>query len=143
MNAPAPGTPADSLYPYIRLPIAANGYTFSVATKDYPLPLTVHRPYFSYIGNQEAKVGEELSFVVSARNPANGVRATDTRPDAVIEALDEGLVYSVKDLPAGAAFDAETHTFTFTPAAAGAYQITFTLDDGVIPVEKTITINAK
>ena len=143
VNAPAPGTPADSLYPNIRLPIAANGYSFSVATQNYELPLTVHRPYFSYIGDQEATVGEELSFVVSARNPANGVRSTDERPDAVIEALDDGLVYGAKDLPDGAAFDAESHVFTFTPAAAGEYTVTFTLDDGVIPVEKTVTITAK
>lgn len=143
VNAPAPGTPADSLYSDIRLPLPANGYNFDVATKAYALPLTVHRPYFSYIGDKTAKVGETLEFVVSARNPANGVRTTETKPEAVIEALDEGLVYGAANLPEGASFDAETKTFTFKPAAAGEYQVTFTLDDGVIPVEKTITITVE
>ncbi len=140
VNAPAPGTPADALYPDMKLPIPANGYSFSVATRDYPLPLTVHRPYFSYIGDQIMTIGETLTLTISARNPANGVRTTDTSPEAVIEALDEGLVYGAQDLPEGASFDADAHVLTFTPAETGAYEITFTLDDGVIPVEKTITI---
>lgn len=143
VDAPAPGTPADSLYPDMRLPVPANGYSFSVATKDYPLPLTVHRPYFCYIGDVSGKVGETISLTVAARNPANGVRMTEQQPDAVIEVLDEGLVYGAKELPEGAAFDAETRTFTFTPAAAGEYSVTFTLDDGVIPVEKTVTITVE
>lgn len=49
VDTPAPGTPADSLYGDIRLPIPENGYQFATKTQDYPLPLTVHRPYFSHI----------------------------------------------------------------------------------------------
>lgn len=143
VSAPAPGTPADSLCPDMRLPIPANGYSFDVATKDYALPLTVHRPYFSYIGDKTGKVGEAIEFTVSARNPANGVRTTEDKPEAVIEALDEGLVYGAKNLPEGAAFDAQTHTFSFTPSAAGEYEVTFTLEDGVIPVEKTVKITVE
>ena len=143
VDAPAPGTPADSLYPDMRLPIPENGYAFDVATEDYALPLTVHRPYFEHIGDQSVAVGETLTLTVSARNPANGVRTTQEQPEAVIEALDEGLVYGAQNLPEGASFDAETHTLTFTPAAVGEYEITFTLDDGVIPVEQTVTITAQ
>ena len=143
VDAPAPGTPADSLYPDMRLPIPENGYTFDVATEDYELPLTVHRPYFEHIGDQSVAVGETLTLTVSARNPANGGRTTLEQPEAVIEALDEGLVYGAQNLPEGASFDAETHTLTFTPAAAGEYEITFTLDDGVIPVEETVTITVQ
>lgn len=142
VDAPAPGTPADSQYADIRLPIPENGYTFSVGTKEYALPLTVHRPYFSYIGDQSVKVGQTLSLEISARNPANGVRTTEEEPEAMIEALDQGLVYGAEKLPTGASFDVNTHVFTFTPAAAGTYSATFTLDDGVIPVEKTISITA-
>ena len=58
----------------------------------------------------------------------------------MIEALDDGLVYGVKDLPEGAVFDPDTHTFTYTPQEAGSFEVTFTVDDGVIPVEKTIII---
>lgn len=140
VDAPAPGTPADSCYADIRLPIPENGYQFAEKTEDYPLPLTVHRPYFSYIGDQTVKLGETLTLKISARNPANGLRTTQKQPDAVIEALDGGLTYGAERLPAGASFDAASHTLTFTPAKAGTYPITFTLDDGVIPEKKTIRI---
>jgi hypothetical protein len=71
---------------------------------------------------------------------AQNVELTD-EPEAVIEDLDEGLTYGVKgELPAGAAFDEANHTFTFTPEAAGEYEIVFTVDDGVILVEKQVTI---
>ena len=142
INAPAPGTPADDLYSDIRLPIPENGYTFSTPTEQYPLPRTVHRPYFSQIDNQRVKVGDTLTLKVSARNPANGVRSTEKKPDAVIEPLDDGLTYSTGLLPLGASFDPKTHVLTFTPAVAGVYNITFILDDGVIPVKKTVPITA-
>ncbi len=140
VDTPAPGTPADSCYADIRLPIPENGYQFAEKTEDYPLPLTVHRPYFSYIGDQTVKLGETLTLKISARNPANGLRTTQKQPEAVIEALDGGLTYGAERLPAGASFDAASHTLTFTPAKAGTYPITFTLDDGVIPEKKTIRI---
>ena len=140
MDTPAPGTPADSCYADIRLPIPENGYQFAEKTEDYPLPLTVHRPYFSYIGDQTVKLGETLTLKISARNPANGLRTTQKQPEAVIEALDGGLTYGAERLPAGASFDSASHTLTFTPAKVGTYPITFTLDDGVIPEKKTIRI---
>lgn len=140
VDTPAPGTPADSCYADIRLPIPENGYQFAEKTEDYPLPLTVHRPYFSYIGDQTVKLGETLTLKISARNPANGLRTTQKQPEAVIEALDGGLTYGAERLPAGASFDSASHTLTFTPAKVGTYPITFTLDDGVIPEKKTIRI---
>ena len=140
VDTPAPGTPADSCYADIRLPIPENGYQFAEKAEDYPLPLTVHRPYFSYIGDQTVKLGETLTLKISARNPANGLRTTQKQPEAVIEALDGGLTYGAERLPAGASFDSASHTLTFTPAKAGTYPITFTLDDGVIPEKKTIRI---
>lgn len=140
VDAPAPGTPADRCYADIRLPIPENGYTFPVKTEEYPLPLTVHRPYFSRIDDQSIKLGETLKLTVSARNPANGVRTTEKQPDAVIEALDQGLVYGAKRLPIGASFDATTHMLTFKPVAKGSYRVILILDDGVIPVEKTVNI---
>ena len=36
--------------------------------------------------------------------------------------------------------DAGNYTATFTPTAKGTYKVTFTLDDGVIPVSKTVKI---
>ena len=141
VDTPAPGTPADSLYGDIRLPIPENGYQFAIPTQEYPLPLTVHRPYFSHIGDQTVQLGQTLTLTVSGRNPANGVRTTQPQPAAVIEALDGGLTYGTAGLlPLGASFDAGSHTLTFTPKAKGTYKVTFTLDDGVIPVSKTVKI---
>ena len=97
-SSPAPGTPADSLYGDIRLPIPENGYQFATKTQDYPLPLTVHRPYFSHIGDQTLQLGQTLTLTVSGRNPANGVRTTQPQPAAVIEALDGGLTYGTAGL---------------------------------------------
>lgn len=45
VDAPAPGTPADSLYSAPTLPIPENGYHFAVETDEYPLPLTVYPPF--------------------------------------------------------------------------------------------------
>lgn len=130
VNAPAPGTPNDDLYSDMKLPTAENGYSFAVATEDYALPLTVYRPYFSYIADQEGTTGEALTFTIAARNPANGLN----------EDSDAGLVYSASGLPEGAAFDAETQTFTWASPAAGEYTVTFTVDDGVIPVSTTVAV---
>lgn len=45
VSAPAPGTPADSLYSLPTLPIPENGYSYAVGTDDYPLPTTVYPPF--------------------------------------------------------------------------------------------------
>lgn len=143
VNAPAPGTPADEGYADIRLPIPENGYTFMQKTEDYSLPLTVHRPYFCEIGDKAMHLGETLELTVSARNPANGVRTTQPKPEAVIKPLDAGLRYSTGRLPLGASFNEASHTLTFEPKVPGVYSITFMLDDGVIPVKKTISITVQ
>lgn len=140
VDCPAPGTPADSCYAEIRLPVPENGYSFPVKTEDYPLPLTVHRPYFSQIDDQSMKLSETLTLKVAARNPANGVRTTEKQPAAVIESLDEGLIYGAEWLPVGASFDAKARMLTFKPLAKGTYRVVLTLDDGVIPVKKTVRI---
>ena len=45
LQAPAPGTPPDSLYPWPTVPIPENGYCFEIPTEQLPLPRTVYRPY--------------------------------------------------------------------------------------------------
>ena len=80
--------------------------------------------------------GQSLTFTVSARNPAaetDGVRNQ--------AASDATLTYSVRNLPEGAAFDAATHTFSWTPDLTGDYTVTFIADDGVRPVETDVTIH--
>lgn len=141
VNMPSPGTPADELCPDMKLPIPENGYTFAESAEDYPLPLTVHRPYFVQLHDMNAKTGEELAFTLQARNPAIAARTTADQPEAKITLADEGLAYGMTDGPDTAAFDEASHEFRFTPEKAGDVSVTFTLDDGVIPVKKTITIH--
>ncbi|MBE5962992.1 MAG: hypothetical protein E7256_16705, partial [Lachnospiraceae bacterium] len=71
VSAPAPGTPSDSLYAYSTLAIPENGYEYATDTKDYPLPLTVFRPFFQKIGTIYGKTGTMLSFFVFLRDPAS------------------------------------------------------------------------
>ena len=143
IDCPAPGTPADQLYPDIKLPLPENGYTYEIPTEDYPLPLTVFRPFFRNLHSQTITAGETVSFTVEARNPANGVPFFQEAPETSNLSDADGLVFGTETLPDGAHFDAETRLFTFTPEKPGTYPITFTLDDGIIPVRRTITFTAE
>jgi hypothetical protein len=91
-------------------------------------------PVWQPAGLQEVSVGENLQFTVLA---------TDRNGDA--------LIYSVTDdsLPAGATFNAATHTFMWTPISdptsdsVGTYYVRFSVSDGKVSVEKTIQITVK
>lgn len=144
VEAPAPGTPQDSLYPYPTLPIPENGYAFRTATEEYPLPKTVFRPFFEQEACYEGKVGEALCIPVCLRSPAGetSVRETDgfiyneaaARRDYVVTAKAEMPDVAVKGLPKGAVFDREKMLILWTPAEgqAGIYTIELTADDGLI-----------
>ncbi len=161
VNAPAPGTPKDSLYSYPTVATPETGYTFPVATEEYPLPLTVFRPFISHVDDQCAKVGEALSFTISARNPA-----TETEEDLPQRPLPPGvpkalaatmtpftvrreeaapMTFACENLPEGASFCADCKTFTWTPNAGqeGEYEVVFTVSDGVIPEKTTVKIVVK
>lgn len=131
VGAPAPGTPNDGLYDLPTAPSAEYPYSFEVSNADYQLPLTVHRPYFSYLEPQVVRAGGKVEFTVEARNPAT---------DYPTNPLPNTLVYSASNLPEGAAFDPETRVFGWTPSESGVYTVTFTIDDGVIPVSKDVTV---
>jgi len=126
INRPSPATPPDNLYTYPTVPTTVHPYTYDVPTSSFPIPLTVHRPFFTYpvqLAPQSLTVGTPFSMTVTGRSPGGST-----------------LSYSPGSLPAGAVFDPATQTFTWTPAAgqAGTYNIDFYLDDGVIPVKKTV-----
>ncbi|MEQ2456013.1 glycosyl hydrolase family 28 protein [Flavonifractor hominis] len=140
VNAPEPSTPKDNLYGYDTIATADNGYTYSDPVwtyngKDFDLPVTVHRPFFEPVEDQNVKAGETLTLTVVARNPA--AETEGVRDQA---ASDATLTYSVQNLPDGASFNASTHTLTWTPTKAGTYEVTFVADDGVLPVSTTATI---
>jgi len=92
----------------------------------------VNRPPVLYaIGNKTVFEGQTLTFSVTASDPDNG----------------EILTYTASGLPAGAAFDPATQTFTWTPPPGWeGCQVTFTVTDSGAPplsVSETITITVR
>ena len=81
-------------------------------------------PVLAAIGGKEVNEGEMLSFTISASD-ANG----------------DALTYSASNLPAGASFDPNTGTFSWTPDAPGNYPgIHFEVTDGVLTDSENIVI---
>jgi hypothetical protein len=84
-------------------------------------------PVLDSIGNKTVIAEKELSFVVQATN------------------TDADIVYGVSGLPEGAAFNADTQTFAWTPAKeqSGVYAVTFTVTAGEKSSSQTIKITVK
>jgi len=83
-------------------------------------------PVLDAIGDQETEYDTLLEFTVTATDPN----------------LADVLTLDVEGLPEGAAFDAETGVFSWTPAEedAGAYELTFTVTDLFGPESDSETI---
>jgi hypothetical protein len=126
VDRPSPGTPPDTLYTYPTAPSTDHPYGYAIADDKYPLPLTVYRPSFDWIGPRKIAAGQILQIQVTARTPAPGAK----------------LAYSAAKLPLGATFDPTTRTFSWTPTArqAGSYSVKFTVDDTVLPESTTASI---
>ena len=94
--------------------LASDSEDITITVNDVPPSLSVlgfisilpngenNPPVLDPIGPQSTDENVELSFVVSATDPDPGETAT--------------LVYSATNLPDGADFDPDTHTFTWTPS---------------------------
>lgn len=155
IQAPAPGTPTDSLYQYPTVPCKDTGYTYAVDTNDYPLPLTVYRPYIRPVAPLFVAAGESCGFLLTARNPATEI--SDEADTGIIyneqifsghhsvKGADVSLAFSCKNLPEGAVFDADRREFSWTPTDGqqGIYEITFVVDDGIIPEKMQVKITVK
>jgi hypothetical protein len=126
VDRPPPGTPPDSLYAHPTAPSPSHPYAFAVPDDKCPLPLTVYRPSFEPIESKSVAAGTELHFSVAAVTPASAAK----------------LRYSAVHLPLGASFDAASRVFSWTPnpRQSGIHFVTFTVDDGVLPVSTTVTI---
>ncbi|MCM1542374.1 MAG: hypothetical protein NC121_14085 [Blautia sp.] len=149
ISAPAPGTPADSLYSFPTVPCRETGYAFKTDTDEYPLPLTVHRPYIRPVGVQKLQVGEPYSLDLEIRCPASDI--SDVPYSGMIHGEQSALHYSVKgiktdlklsveNLPDHATLDAEKRQFRWQPDASqiGEYAVIFLVDDGVIPEKMAV-----
>jgi hypothetical protein len=154
IKAPAPGTPADSLYRFPTVPCPQTGYHYAVETEDYPLPLTVHRPFIQAPRSIAAKAGELIAFSLEIKNPATDI--SDIADDGIIYNEQNEKLYCVsgatvslkvyaRHLPDGACFDAQKRRFQWTPALSqqGTYKISFIVDDGVIPDCTDVSITIK
>lgn len=151
INAPAPGTPSDSLYPYPTVPCSESGYHFAVATDDYPLPLTVYRPFLRPVPPVKIPAGQEYRLQLTLRNPATDISTEadngmiyneqQARLNHSVKGADVTVSLSCENLPEGAAFTGEgCFIWTPSPAKKGSYEITFVADDGVIPEKMTVKL---
>lgn len=88
---------------------------------------TYNRPAaLNAIGNKTADENSLLQFTVSGSDPDN-----------------DALVYSASNLPSGAAFDAGTQTFAWTPSydQSGNYNVIFTISDGTLTDSENVAID--
>lgn len=144
VNAPAPGTPNDSQYGYPTVPIPENGYRFLVPTESYPLPLTVHRPYFAAVKKQQVRRGEVLTAPVVLRDPATQIsrRESDSfiyneqkkdKDFTVSGAKRSCRIYLESKFP-GAVYEQESGRLIWDTKdmAAGDYEVVLAADDGLI-----------
>lgn len=152
INAPAPGTPSDSLYPYPTVPCAETGYAYPADTDDYPLPLTVHRPFLRPMAPLRTRPGEPFTLTLIPRNPASDVsekadsgmiyNEQTTRKNHSVRGKKIPLTFSCENLPQGAVFDEKRGFFSWTPSEdqLGEYCIHFILNDGVLPERMTLKL---
>nr|WP_296440222.1 hypothetical protein [uncultured Acetatifactor sp.] len=152
INAPAPGTPQDSLYPLPTAPCQETGYRFRVETDNYPLPLTVYRPYIRPVAPARVRPGEACHIILNVRNPASDISDITSdgrmyngqirRPNYSVKGVVSPLLISCDHLPEGAAFDAAAMEFSWTPARSqkGEHLIAFAVDDGLMPEKMQIKI---
>lgn len=144
VNAPAPGTPRDRFYAYPTVPVLENGYRYPVPTEEYPLPLTVYRPFFSAQKKQRVKRGEMLAIPVEVRNPATQVSEKESEAFIYNEQIKE-RTYTVPGMAgdckvvleskfAGAHYEEQNQMFYWDTREAipGDYTIRFSADDGVL-----------
>ena len=88
-----------------------------------------HVPVLPAITDKRGTKGLPLSFSIGAATDADMVNGNPPT-----------LSYSVDDLPPGSSFDANTRTFSWTPAAAGVFPVTFKVSDGAHTTTQTINI---
>ena len=143
VDAPEPGTPADSLYTEPTVADAASGYRYAPAEwtingRRYPLPVTVYRPFFAPVEEQTMRVGETLRLPLTLRNPAAETKGV---PDAM--AALQSVCIRGEALPDGATLETEPLTLCWTPRQTGTFRAVVTADDGVRPVECVITLHAE
>lgn len=155
INAPAPGTPADTLYSLPTVPCRETGYHYAVETDSYPLPLTVYRPYIRPVAPVRIRAGERFQMTLSVGSPASLVidevsgagiyNEPQSCPNYSVKGVVSPFRVSCGNLPEGAAFDSKDMRFSWTPSKEqqGEHRITFVVDDGLMPEKMQIRITVE
>ena len=129
VNAPEPGTPADTLYSYPTDPIADEAFVASFLEEGRDIPRTVWRPFFTPIKDVKASAGDTVEIEIGYYNPAD---ATGTVYPVELTAL---------SLPEGASFADGVYTWNIpADAEAGDYPAVFHLSDGMSEISKTVVV---
>ncbi|QNF32389.1 choice-of-anchor D domain-containing protein [Adhaeribacter swui] len=144
VNAPTGAVINASTGMFTWTPTQAGTYTFTVVVTDNGSPalsdeelitITVNgqtpelnvAPVLAVIGNKTGTVNQAITFTASA---------TDANPN-------QTLAYSLVNAPSGAAINASTGAFTWTPATAGTFNFTVKVTDNGSPAlsdEKPVTV---
>ena len=123
-------------------------------TDNYPLPLTVYRPYIRPVAPVKVQAGELCQVVLSVGRPASDIsdEASSTRiyneqlcPNYSVKGVISSLQISCKNLPEGAEFDAGSMRFLWTPTKEqqGEHRIVFVVDDGLMPEKMQMKITVE
>ena len=104
----------------------SDGTDSAMATVSITVNDVNRSPVLSNIGSQSVSEGSSLSFTVSASDSDN-----------------DNLTFSAVNLPSGASFDSSSRHFSWTPgnAAAGSYNVTFTVSDGQATDSEVVAIS--
>lgn len=144
VNAPAPGTPKDSLYQYPTVPSPKTGYHYVTETLHYKLPLTVYRPYFQTLPVQKVKKGELVCFKVIVRDPASEVckkpsesfiyNEGNNTEKCILNGVDRNIDVKLVSEYEGTYFDGQTCEFRWdtTKIDCGLYEVMFQCNDGIL-----------
>lgn len=137
VNVPAPGTPNDSLYSYPTIPVPENGYSYKVPTEEYPLPLTVHRPFIEAMEKQIVKKGEVLRLPIVVKDPASEISQMKSKSPwgnrhYLVGGVERSCKVALESKLSGAEYADNCLIWNTADIAAGLYEVSLSVDDGLI-----------
>lgn len=145
VNAPAPGTPEDSLYEGYTVPMSDNGFVYKKDEIRKTLPASVIRPYFVMDGIKNMSHGESFVMKIKIRDPYAETLTNVGDIKIYNESVQNSeYVYkgSKRDIrirlitkDKDADYDEATRLFRYTPSVVvnGEKEFIFEGNDGIMP----------
>lgn len=153
VEAPAPGTPKDSLYPYPTAATRENGFTFEIETKDYPIPETVYRPFIKKYKPLMLSPGETRELTIVYRAPACEVLSDEEletlfeenryQNNPVVHGKQKKIVLTLEKAPLGVKLDGDRLWVKQNQNMGETEEIVLSIDDGIRKEYQTIQIIRK